>query len=94
MRYFLYGVIMIIAFLWTVNLVYAHDWYDRECCSGQDCRKANPGEVTTNSTGYQTHGEHIPFNDPRVKASKDSATHICKPAFSSKIRCLYVSMGV
>ena len=94
MRYILYVIVVFIALVYTLNLAKAHDWYDRSCFSAYDCRKANPGEITTDSTGYRTHGEHIPFGDDRVKMSKDSNNHICIPSFTNKVRCIYIAMGV
>ena len=35
-----------------IKVVSAHSWYPNECCHGNDCRHAAPGEVTVLHNGY------------------------------------------
>lgn len=69
--------------------------YGYECCSLKDCRQSHAGEVTVGPDGYRiaATGEVIPYNDRRIKRSRDEFYHQCVPNgdFSSpRSLCLYV----
>jgi hypothetical protein len=77
----------------------AHEWYDYECCSKNDCRQTTLGEVDRRDDGWFVNvtGELIPFDDFRVRRSQDAIMHIClvrSYAASNRgqmiTRCLYV----
>jgi hypothetical protein len=95
MRFFLATVVLLL----IQSIAYAHEaptgWqYDASCCSGIDCQQAPAGDVKETSEGYRlSTGEVIPYNDRRVKMSKDEFFHECKPAgdmSSPRSFCLYV----
>lgn len=76
----------ILAILSFGAAAHAHDapagWsYDKQCCSGMDCRVVNHGGVSVRETprGYRisTTGEVIPYNDSRIKDSPDGEFHWC-----------------
>lgn len=69
----------------------AHAWYEYECCSEQDCRKAAIDEVTVTPDGYfvSTTGETIARNDGRLRFGEDWDWHICLVPSETKVRCLY-----
>lgn len=52
--------------------------YDQGCCSGQDCRQAEDGEVTQDGNGYHYNGQLIRFDDKRIKNSGDHHFHVCE----------------
>lgn len=60
-----------------LSFAYSHDWYDPECCSGQDCYRVDPTDVVETETGWR----HIPtgtnFSRKQVKPSKDRHFHVC-----------------
>jgi hypothetical protein len=70
----------------------AHDFYARECCSGHDCRPADPGEVVAAPNGWRVvpTGEFIPRW--ATKRAPDGRIHRCTregdPA--AMTICLYV----
>jgi hypothetical protein len=70
-----------------IGSAYAHDapagWsYDKQCCSGMDCRAVNQSagpQVRETPRGYRisTTGEVIPYHDSRIKDSPDGEFHWC-----------------
>lgn len=68
--------------------------YDSACCSGVDCYQAPPLDVKETKYGYQlSTGELIPYNDSRIKRSRDEYFHECKPGGDASQQhsfCLYV----
>ncbi|MBS9476195.1 hypothetical protein [Ancylobacter radicis] len=72
--------------------------YDMACCSGQDCRPVEPGEVTASPNGYEVAptGEVVPFNSPKVRPSGDGAMHRCMHGgvTTAPTICIYVPGGV
>ena len=67
--------------------------YDVSCCSLKDCRELPHGAVEQSPAGYivKATGRVVPYNDRRVKKSKDEFFHICTvngEAFGN-ILCLY-----
>ena len=76
-----------------VSTAESHEWYDKECCSDQDCRVIEPGDdMQVNKTGYVVMGFQIDFDDPRVRKSKDKDFHVCAvqdEVGHPVIRCLY-----
>ncbi|MEO1208441.1 MAG: hypothetical protein AAFX78_02765 [Cyanobacteria bacterium J06638_20] len=70
--------------------VYAHSWYDLECCSERDCSPVGSDNISITDEGVLLtldRGEHpfvfgelealIPWGDPRIRKSKDSEHHAC-----------------
>lgn len=76
----------------TAPLGWSYGW---ECCHLKDCRRAASGEVVADKDGYRiaSTGEIIPYNDKRIKRSRDEFYHRCSPGGnfdSPKSICLYV----
>jgi hypothetical protein len=55
----------------------AHDFYARECCSGRDCRPAEPGEVVAEPGGWRVvpTGELVP--QWATRRAPDGRIHRC-----------------
>ena len=72
--------------------------YSVVCCSNQDCRHAEPGEVLQELLGYRiaNTGELIPYSSKKILASRDVDYHLCQfLGYQSRTgdlvtRCLYV----
>lgn len=69
--------------------------YGIECCSNMDCRQLASGDVGEKPEGYliRLTGEVIPYNDRRIKLSRDEFYHQCTPggkADAKRSICLYV----
>lgn len=69
--------------------------YDYSCCSVNDCSEVDDKAVKVTEYGYQIvrTKEVIPYNDKRIKRSKDEFYHRCVPGGNvDAIRslCLYV----
>src|SRR5262245_9668074 len=79
---------------------HAHSWYDRSCCSDQDCHPVPDGSVTETKDGVVVKGWGIMSEtDPRLRWSQDDQDHLCesKPgpaalgkwASTPKLLCVY-----
>lgn len=69
--------------------------YGYECCSSTDCARAPAGDISTVEGGYRINstGEVIPYNDRRIKRSRDEFYHRCAIGGNFKLDrslCLYV----
>ena len=89
----------------STGLVYPHDappsrmqplgWsYGWDCCSATDCSQMQQGEIEEGPNGYvvKRTGEVIPYNDKRIRQSKDEFFHRCAPGANfdaPKSLCLY-----
>lgn len=76
----------------------AHDWYPRDCCSGQDCYAIDEAEVELTEAGWEVMrtGEIIEHNGRRERMSEDGQFHRCSLGGDpdSRTLCLFVpSMG-
>lgn len=95
----------IAGFLATVIVIaalapaHSHEWYDRQCCSGQDCEPLPDGAVTQVPGGYHVKYKAklgldvdviVPHN--KAKPSQDGRYHGC--ATIDRFMCLYVPMAV
>lgn len=78
--------------LWGAAPAQAHSWYDGTCCSEKDCRPVKLGEVKLQGDGWLVvpTGELLPFNDIRLKHSRDPLMHRCLYV-NGNTRCLYVA---
>lgn len=70
----------------------AHDWYPRECCSGQDCAPVDQREITEDGAWYVYRGIRFAKRDSKV--SPDDRYHLCyvkSQGLGSQpfIRCLW-----
>lgn len=101
------GVAMAVALIFLLGQVMAQElpehmhraddpdhWYDAYCCNRQDCAPvAQPVRETANGYYVPDFDELVPYNDKRVKDSKDGRFHACKryaKVDDTWIRCLYV----
>ena len=93
-----------------MGFVWAHDapsgWsYDVTCCNTLDCRPADgpetkvrhhPVKIEEVTGGYRisTTQEVVPWNDKRIRESKDGDYHVCTTngADSGRALCIYVPM--
>lgn len=88
--------LLTIAFLLMSSSAFSHGWYGWECCSGQDCKPIPVSDVHATPAGWKIDitGEVIPFNDKKIKDSRDANFHRCARSadFSAKgvTLCLYV----
>jgi hypothetical protein len=68
--------------------------YDAGCCSVQDCWRLKHDEIKVVDGGYRIEAtqEIVPFNDSRVKRSRDEYYHRCSSAgvVEGYTICLYV----
>ena len=71
----------------------AHDWYPRECCSGQDCAPIATPEVAVGNGGYtiKATGEFVAHKDTRI--SQDDQYHICRVGGVGRILCFFYPIG-
>lgn len=75
-----YGSVAVVFLLAApIGETFAHDWYDKECCSGEDCRPAEPGELVLTDHGWLVTitGETYAYGDSHIRQSKDEHPHIC-----------------
>lgn len=95
---------IVFAMMISIQMGYAHTakptaseplgWaYDVSCCSLKDCRELPQGSVEQRPDGYYVVATRtlVPYNDRRIKKSKDEFFHICTingEPFSGII-CLY-----
>ena len=93
---------MIKAVLLLAHLAQGGWMYDAKCCSGRDCARVLPQEVSVTAEGYLVQiapGGHpfaplgktelVPFNDPKINISGDSEYHACLST-QGRLLCLYV----
>jgi hypothetical protein len=75
----------------------AHSFFDRWCCSGQDCKPAPVGSVKWTPAGWNVSTpavqDTVPFDDNRIRyvppGEPEQQMYICEyPAH--RLRCLYV----
>src|SRR5687768_2392721 len=74
-----FGLLLIVAILvWSISASWGHDWYDKQCCSGHDCKPVPDGDVVETSAGVQVKGwGTIPETDRRLHWSQDERDHVC-----------------
>ncbi len=69
--------------------------YDFTCCSATDCSQARDGDILATPQGWRVAatGEVIPYDDSRIKHSKDEYFHRCVPGGNEsapRSLCVYV----
>jgi hypothetical protein len=99
-----YGAALVLGTAAGVRRAKAHDWYDRDCCSGFDCRPVSGvdtdgkpwSEIRQVEGGYewtssQSGKVHFFASDsPKVRPSRDGNYHACELPASQIAMCLYV----
>jgi hypothetical protein len=75
---------------------YAHSFFDRWCCSGDDCQPAPLKSVTWTPQGWHVvtpfFDDIVPVDDERIRyvpVGEDQQFYICEYP-KKHIRCLYV----
>lgn len=86
------ALIGIVAFFAILIAAQAHDWYDPQCCSGEDCRPVPAEEVIETETGWKHLPSGIEFRKDQVKPSKDRHFHICVSKYGTPY-CIYILQG-
>ena len=88
------------------NIVYAHDWYDKDCCDKNDCapvikrEKTHNGWILTTKFGSAFLPQRI-LDDPKdnfnpsIRQSQDLKWHACivKDAEIYYLRCVYLPLA-
>ena len=104
---FILKIVIAVGTFLTVAIIataaWAHEWFDRECCSGLDCRIAKDGEVRTLASGVEVQAlgvrERVPYGDPRVRITRDPENRpaVCvRPqhyGHAARLQCVYVPAG-
>jgi hypothetical protein len=106
---FILKIIILVGTFLTVMIIataaWAHAWFDKECCSEQDCRIARPDEVQTRRDGVMVTipgkvQEAVPYSDKRVRVTRDPENRpaVCvgpqyHPGHSAHLLCVYVPAG-
>jgi len=96
------GVVLVL----TAIAARAHSWYDLECCSGRDCAPVSAKHVSATPNGWLVElaqGDHpmmgpdrepltvlIPYDDGKVRRSRDSDFHACVRPYMAGLYCLYI----
>jgi hypothetical protein len=101
--FILCALLLAAAFFLYPSRARAHDWFEKECCSGIDCRIAQPGEVTVRRDGVHvvTQGVNtvVPLSSPIVRPTLDPQNRpaICLQSFHPSsppyMRCVYIPGG-
>lgn len=102
-RIALYAVIGFLIAIMFAAFARAHDapsgWaYPLSCCSNQDCRQADDGEVKEENGGFtlMSTGEVVPHGDVRLRNSPDGLFHVCQRQTGPKagsVICLFAPPG-
>lgn len=93
----IWAVIILITLIAIVgaNAAQSHEWYDKECCSDDDCAPVEKTVYNDNGsiTVTSKHGTvTIPRGFPR-KPSKDEKDHVCILKHSGIPICYYATGG-
>jgi len=84
-----YIYFIIIGCLLIAGTAYGHEWFDPECCDGNDCIKISCSDVENQGSKYYYQG----IEAKKVLPSQDENCYVC-PRYSNGIidliRCLYI----
>ena len=65
----------------------SHNWYDGDCCGGNDCHPVPCEEITEKKDGY--HWKNLVFKfKESIRPSKDNQCHVCHT--DTNPHCLYI----
>lgn len=88
---------LVFACLLAASPALGHSWYDRDCCSDNDCEPI-PSDVVVRQMedgDYAVGPQRVPKEN--VRQSHDSDWHWCRPMVPpgqpKMIKCLYVPMA-
>ena len=86
---------LLLVWLFTASGASSHEWYDKDCCSGDDCRPVKPGEVEAYDDGVCVGYRHVQTGkkwcrgSTNLRVSKDGGDHICWPPSFREPNCYY-----
>lgn len=81
---------MLLVLLFGVSIAPAHDWYPRECCSGQDCSEIDPARVREVLGGYWIDQPTFFVLRQYARPSPDGKYHLClNPRTAQRLRCFF-----
>ena len=85
------GLVILLVLL--VSPARGHDWYDRDCCSNNDCKPiASCSEITEHLNGGAKWDKYV-FQKKNVRPSHDSKCHVCIQPSSDSPMCVYTQQG-
>lgn len=75
--------------------VFAHSFYDYDCCHQRDCGPVPSTQFRPTPSGWQwiPNGEIIPYDSHKIRKSPDGSFHRCgqnSPLDPEKARCFYI----
>ncbi len=79
----------------SLNLILpAHDWYDPQCCGGQDCHPVPCEELVEQGNGDWKWNVYT-FDKNKVTSSHDSKCHVCvhSTGIGKVPLCAYIQLG-
>lgn len=86
----------LLALVLMAGTAHSHEWFDRWCCSGQDCQPAPVKSVTWTPQGWAVStpriNQVVPFDDKehiRYNPPGEPQFFICEFP-KNRLRCLYV----
>lgn len=92
----------LVAFVALVNEARAHDWYDRECCSNQDCYPLPGNAYLEERANGEYYAKWIsPLNGQLIEGivrkcgvrdTRDGRIHGCENFYHTP-RCIYIHPG-
>lgn len=93
---------LVAAFVFLAPVVWAHEWYDDDCCNKKDCYQL-PADAVIEERAYglfyaawisPVSGEKIEgiVRPEGVRWSKDGNLHGCESAYNTP-RCIYINRG-
>ena len=62
---------------WEIGKAHGHEWYDRSCCSGQDCRPVLCTDLKYNLVTKSWSYKGMEFSGTMIKPSQDNQCHVC-----------------
>lgn len=84
--------VSLLAIALLIHAARAHEWYDPECCSGEDCRPVHADELIETEKGWKHLPSGIEFRKDQVRPSKDRHFHICVSKHGTPY-CIYILQG-
>ena len=87
MRTFIILVLTAIA-----TFAWAHNWYPKECCGGNDCSSIDSIRVRVVANGYVI-DEKFYVEFKKVLVSPDTKYHACFPNHGPQMGCFWAPRG-
>jgi hypothetical protein len=71
------------------SVVWAHDWYPRECCSGFDCFPVEGRVLPDGRYLFIVLGKEYIRTEADVRNSQDERFHACQPTYRQEPVCFF-----